>query len=169
MLLTYEDKEFASSSTYEIKTDDVNFLLKDLLLVVNVNYSDYLMMLLQRVITCWTHAVVKLTKPFKKIISLSTKPIQYLRAIEPNAHLPDSSNTMRCKPRYDQKRISMNHHKMFGISVFRQNTRIFNKSLASYIEYHGWVNCLVPNCWVTSYKHLCTKLGCVYFTCGRAT
>ena len=42
----------------------------------------------------------------------------------------------------------------------------FHKSLASHIKYHGWVNCLVPTCWVTSHDHSCIKSGRVYFTCG---
>ena len=33
----------------------------------------------------------------------------------------------------------------------------FNKSLASHIKLHGWVNCLVPNRWVTSHDHSCIK------------
>ena len=45
----------------------------------------------------------------------------------------------------------------------------FNKSLASHFAYHGWVNCLVPNCWVTFHNQSWITSDCVYFTCDQAT
>ena len=48
-----------------------------------------------------------------------------------------------------------------------QIRRAFSGALASYVNFPGWLNCLVPTCRVTSQDPSCMKSGHEYFACGE--